>query len=305
MAFDLTPVARRLIGVSLLLVLFGLPLGVEWLSAPEPPAIEATAGARRVISLVPAVTEMIYAMGGGDRLAGVSSFDAYPPGVERLARVGGLLDPDLERIFALRPDLVVIYGSQQDLQEQLDRASIPVFVYRHGGLADVSRTLRDVGSRLGMGEEADRTAAEIELALDAIRTRARGRPRPRTLLVFGRERGVLRAIYASGGRGFLHDLLELAGGEDVLAHVDRENVQAGTELILGLAPEVIIEIHGGDLLNEEEAERERRVWNALPGLPAVRHGRVYILSGQELVVPGPRIVRAAERLAKALHPEVF
>jgi iron complex transport system substrate-binding protein len=300
MAFDLPPLARRLTGASLLALVVGLS-SVDW-SAQRSSEVSAPEGARRVISLVPAVTEMIFEMGGGSRLVGVSSFDAYPPGVERLTRVGGLLDPDLERIFALRPDLVIVYGSQDELRDQLARAKIATFNYRHGGLAEVTGTMRAVGALLGLGAEADQAASTIEKRLEAVRARVAGRPRPRTLLVFGRERGALRAIYASGGRGFLHDLLELAGGDDVLAQIDRENVQTSTELILGLAPEVIIEIHA-DPLSAEEIEKERRVWDALAGVPAVRNGRVHILSGQELVVAGPRVVRAAERLERVLHGE--
>jgi iron complex transport system substrate-binding protein len=302
-AVNLPPVARRAIGATLLLVLLGVPAIIGWLYRPsERSGAPTDAGATRVVSLVPAVTEMIFAVGGGDRLVGVSSFDTYPPDVQRITRVGGLLDPDLERIFALEPDLVVIYGSQDDLRSQLQRAGIAAFVYRHGSLDDVVTTIREIGARLGLREQADRKAAEIERGLDAIRARVAGLPRPRTLLVIGRERGALRAIYASGGRGFLHELLDVAGGADALADVDRENVQASTELILGLSPEVIVELQG-DELTPEEVERERQVWNALPGLPAVQRGRVHILSGQELVVPGPRVVGAAERLARALHPE--
>jgi iron complex transport system substrate-binding protein len=301
MALDLPPLARRIAGVSLLALFVSAALGLAWLSRHETPAAHPEAGARRVVSLVPAVTEMIFAIGGGDRLVGVSSFDTYPPQVDRIARVGGLLDPDLERIFALEPDLAVIYASQEDLQAQLERAGIDAFVYKHGGLADVTKTLREIGAGLDMAAQAETAAAAIEAELDAVRRRVAGRPRPRTLLVIGRERGALRAIYASGGRGFLHDLLGLAGGEDALGHVDRENVQASTELILGLAPETIVELHG-EVLTSEEAERERRVWSALPGLPAVRQGRVYVLSGQELVIPGPRVARAADRLARTLHP---
>jgi iron complex transport system substrate-binding protein len=246
---------------------------------------------------------MIFAIGAGDRLVGVSSFDVYPPEVKRIARVGGLLDPDLERIFALRPDMAVIYGSQLDLQRQLERAGIATYGYRHGGVADVPRVMRELGGRLGVRDSAERAAAGLEAGLQAVRARVAGRPRPRVLLVFGREKGALRSIYASGGRGFLHDLVEIAGGEDVFADIDREAVQATVELILGRAPDVIVEIHGGEELSVAAAAREARVWSALASLPAVRRQRVYVLSGQELVVPGPRLVRAAERLARAIHPD--
>jgi iron complex transport system substrate-binding protein len=121
------------------------------------------------------------------------------------------------------------------------------------------------------------------------------------LVVFGRERGTLRTVYASGGRGFIHDLVETAGGRNVFGDVPRENVQATAELVLAAAPEVIVELRA-DPLPPDEAERERAVWSALAAVPAVRNGRVHLLAGRELVVPGPRLGEAAERLARALHP---
>ena len=110
---------------------------------------------------------------------------------------------------------------------------------------------------------------------------------------------------ASGGYGFLHDLLELAGGADVVGDIPRESVQMSTEMMLARAPEVIIELHYGRSLDQSALESERRVWNALPAIPAVRQGRVHLLMGDEFVVPGPRIVIAAERFARTLHPDAF
>jgi iron complex transport system substrate-binding protein len=132
-----------------------------------------------------------------------------------------------------------------------------------------------------------------------------GRPRPTTLLVFGRDAGALRHIDASGGYGFLHDVLELAGGTDVLGDLNQQSVDVSTEMILRRAPEVIIELHYGESLKSERMDDERNVWNALPSVPAVKNNRVYLLRGDEFVVPGPRIVTAAERFAQALHPESF
>src|SRR3954470_7951392 len=100
------------------------------------PSAQVPARPQRIISLEPALTEMLFAIGAGPQVLAVSSFDEYPPQVRNLERVGALLDPNLERILALKPDLVAIYGSQQDLQTQLTRAGIPVYSYRHTGLAD-------------------------------------------------------------------------------------------------------------------------------------------------------------------------
>ncbi len=257
---------------------------------------------RRVISLVPAVTEMLYAIGAGPQVVAVSSYDQDPPEVRTLPRVGALLDPDVERILSLKPDLVVTYGSQDDLKQQMQRATIPVFDYRHAGLADITQTLRRLGAATGHVAESERVAGDIERRLEAIRARSPGRPPLRTMLVFGRERGALRNIYVSGGRGFLHDMLVVAGGTNVFADVQRESVQATTELVLARAPDVILEVRSADIGSAEDAAREARSWDVLASVPAVRSKRVIVLTGRGLTVPGPRVVEVVEQMYAALHP---
>jgi iron complex transport system substrate-binding protein len=260
---------------------------------------------RRIVSLVPATTEMLFAMGAGDRVAGVSSYDRYPPEVERLPRLGGLLDPNVERLLALKPDLAIVYHTQAELRQQLERAGIPVFPYAHRGLPDIAETIRTLGARIGFDAQARALAERIEAQLGAIRARVAGRPRPTTLLVFGRERGSLRSIDASGGYGFLHDMLDAAGGADALGDITRESVQMSTEMVLARAPEVIIELYYSGSIKPEQLDAERRVWDALASVPAVKNRRVYLLTGDEFVVPGPRIVTAVDRFARTLHPDVF
>lgn len=256
---------------------------------------------RRIVSLVPAVTEMLFALGAGPQVVGVSSYDQDPAEVRQLPRVGALLDPDVERILSLQPDLVVTYGSQTDLKAQLTRASIAVFDYRHAGLADVTSTIRQLGAVTGRADRAETVASDIEQQLARIRARASSGARPRTLLVFGRERRALRNIYASGGRGFLHDMLEAAGGTNVFADIDRESVQATTELILARAPEVILEVRSADVLTAEEAARESASWAPLASVPAVRERRIVVLTGRGLTVPGPRVADVVQRMADALR----
>lgn len=257
---------------------------------------------QRIISLVPATTEMLFAMGAQARIVGVGNYDRFPPEVARFPRVGGLLDPNAEAILALKPDLVIVYDTQTALVQQLKRAGIGIFHYVHKGLPDITQTLRSLGERVGSAAAADAAADRIEERLSAVRARVAGLRRPRTLLVFGREAGALRQINASAGYGFLHDLLELAGGSDVLGDLNRQSVTMSTEMILGRAPEVIIELHYGESPASDRIAAERRVWNGLPSLPAVRDNHVYLMTGDEFVVPGPRVVIAAERFADVLHP---
>lgn len=259
---------------------------------------------RRIISIVPAVTEILFAIGAGPQVVGVSSFDAFPAEVRTLPKVGALIDPDLERMLSLRPDLVAVYGSQTDLVEKLARAQVPVYRYRHAGLADVTDTIRELGTRVGHAVAARTLAAGIEAKLAAIRQKLEGQPRPRTLIVLGRESGALRGIYASGGVGFIHDMVEAAGGRNVFSDVRKEAVQATTELILAARPDVILELRTGSL-SRDELRRETAVWNTVSAVPAVRSGRVILLVDDRTVVPGPRIAEGTEAIARALHPEVF
>jgi iron complex transport system substrate-binding protein len=260
---------------------------------------------RRIVSMVPSTTEMLFEIGCGDRVVGVSNYDHFPPDVEKLPRVGGLIDPNVERLLSLRPDLVIVYDTQVELKRQIERAGIPIYPYRHRNLADITHTMRSLGARVGLKEAADAAAQQIEQRLAAIGIRVARLPRPKTLLVIGRDRGSLRNVDASGGYGFLHDVLEIAGGADVLADMQRQSVMMSTEMILTRAPDVIIELHYGDSVPSDSLDAERSVWNAVPSVPAVKSGRVYLLVGNEFVAPGPRIVIAADRFARTLHPEAF
>ena len=264
----------------------------------------AQAQPRRIVSIVPAVTEMLFAIGAGPRVVGVSSFDKVPAEVETRVRVGALLDPDVERILSLQPDLVVVYGSQDTLKAQLTRARIPLFDYRHAGLAGVFSSLRALGAATGDADAADRLATTLESRIAAVRARVAGRRAPATLLVFGREPGAIRQVHASGGTGFLHDMLAAAGGSNVFADAPRESVQASTELLLTRRPEVILEVRTREM-NPATIDTERSAWQALTSIPAVRAGRILVLSGDHFVVPGPRVADAVEAMARALHPDAF
>ena len=260
---------------------------------------------QRIVSLVPAVTEMIYAMGDGARVAAVSNYDHFPADVARLPKVGGLLDPSVERILAIKPDLVIVYATQQELIERLDRARIPYFNYQHRALPDIMSTIRAVGARIGSAARAEALASGMERALDDIRTQTAALPHPATLLVFERDRASLRNVYASGGYGFLHDMLEIAGGRNVFANVKQQAVQASTEMLISSRPEAIVELVYGDSLKHADLASELRAWDAIASVPAVRAHRIVALTGDEFVVPGPRVVDATRKLARALHPDAF
>ena len=267
-----------------------------------PAAQRSEATPRRIVSLVPALTEMLFAVGAGPQVVGVSSYDAFPPAVKQLPHVGALLNPDTERILSLRPDLVITYGSQSNVETQFARVGIRTYSYRHGGIATVLESLRELAALTGHRAEGERVARDLQDRLDAVRTRVRGRARPRTILVFEHEPRTLRGMFISGGIGFLHEMLEIAGGDDVFADVKAESVQPSVETLIARAPEAIIEIRANA---PKDVEAERRAWQTLTTVPAVRNARIHFLAGEHLVVPGPRIAEGVEAFARVLHPDTF
>ena len=263
--------------------------------------ISLQAEARRVISIIPAATEMLFAMGAGNRVIAIGSYDKFPPESQKLPRVGALIDPNVEQILQMRPDLVVMYGTQTELQRRLERAKIPYYSYVHKGLADITETMRTLGTRVGAEAGANALASRVETQLADIRAQVAKSPRPKTLLVFERERRSLRNIYASGGVGFLHDMLVAAGGADAMGDIPRQSVTMSTEMVLARAPDIIIELrYSKDDMNDADIS----AWNTLSSVPAVKNHRVILLTGEEFVVPGPRVGNATRRLAAAIHPEV-
>lgn len=274
---------------ALLLLVFALAATV---SAQQTPV--------RIVSLIPAVTEMLFAIGAGDQVVGVSTFDTHPKEVAARTRVGGLFDPNFEAILTLRPDLAVVYGSQDELIGRLERANIPMFRYRHAGLGDITDTIRALGQRTGHAAQASSLAGQIEAELNAIRTSVAGRPRPRTLLVFGREEATMRGLYVSGGVGFLHDMLEVAGGTNVMADVKREGLPLSLEQLLARAPDVVLELRATSTWSPARHAREAAAWRMV-SIPAVRSSRVIFLPDDSITIPGPRVGAAVRLIAGALR----
>ena len=248
---------------------------------------------------------MLFDIGAGRQVIGVSRYDTFPRRVMSLPRLGALLDPDYEGILRLMPDLVLTYSSQTELERRLTAGGIRVYSYRHAGIDGAIRTMHNLAALTGHEQEGQAAIQRLQRKLDAVRQRIRGRRPVRTLLVFGRERGTLRQIYAAGGIGFEHEILELAGGINVFAEARRESVQPSIETILTKAPEAIIELHAASSPDASTVKSDHEVWSRLASIPAVRTGHVRPMYGEYLSIPGPRMGEIAEAMARALHPDAF
>jgi iron complex transport system substrate-binding protein len=250
----------------------------------------------RVVSLSPSTTETLFAIGAGDRVVGRSRFCDYPPEALRLPVVGGYVDPSLEAIVALKPDLVV--GARgpggAGLAAKLDALGIATFFPPTDSIDDIDAMIEQMGVKTGLAERARQVAASSRRRRDEIARAVAGEPRVRVLLVFGTT-----PIVVAGPGSFPNEMLALANGENVLTS-GLPYTTLGAERLVLLEPEVIVNAsmtgandRSSGIGPDEPAWRE---------LSAVRQGRVVAIHDDSLLRPGPRIGEGVAVLARALHP---
>lgn len=272
-------------------------------------SLQTVSGAapQRIISGAPSITEMLYAIGLGDRVVGVTEFCHYPVEVRDKPKIGSYLRPSIETILAMKPDLAVILEEHGELQERLRRVGVETLAVSHNDLAGIYASLHAIGERTGASVAARQKVAETQAALEAIEQRAAGLPRRSTMFVVGRSPGTVRDLFCAGSGSFLDDLITIAGGDNIFGEAGQHYPRIPREEILARRPEVVIDMGDmSDTDNVTEAHRLSvgRLWKqAFPDLPAVRHGRVYPVAKDIFVVPGPRVVEAAQTLFRMIHPE--
>jgi iron complex transport system substrate-binding protein len=253
---------------------------------------------RRIVSLVPSVTEALYAIGAEGALVGVTDFCNYPPAARTKQSVGGMLAPSLETIVTLRPDLVVATtaGNREETFAELARLDVPVYVVNPTRLGDVLDLVTRLGALAGREPEAARLVASLRARIDAVGRRVAGRPRPRVLYVLWPEPLIVPA------RGALvSELLALAGADSVTAAGGEGYPRYSLEAAVARAPEVIILASH----STGQGPMARDTWERFTALPAVQSGRVHTVSGDLLHRYGPRVVDGLEQLARLIHPEAF
>jgi cobalamin transport system substrate-binding protein len=249
---------------------------------------------QRIISVVPNVTEMLFAMGLGDKVIGVSDFDHFPSEVEKKERVGGLINPNIEKIIFMHPDLVITYGTQDVLKQNLQSVGIAMFPFVHGNVDHTLQFMLDLGHATGADDQARRIVAEIRKSFDEVRAHAPP-DHPKVLLVTGRTPGTLGSFYSVGRRAFQHDLIEIAGGRNLFGDVDQEAIQPTLEEVISRKPDIIIETLAPPVDPAEVAQRKKD-WETLK----LAKGRIYIEGESYLLVPGPRFGLAAHRLSEII-----
>jgi len=253
---------------------------------------------RRMVSLVPSVTEALFALGAQDLLVGVTDFCDYPPAARRKPSVGGMLAPSLETLVMLGPDLVIATtaGNREETFAQIERLRIPVYLVNPASVADMLDVISRLGALTGHEAAATRLVASLDSRIKAVAARVATRPRPRVLYVLWPE-----PLIVPGRGSLVSELLALAGGDSVTADGAQPYPRFSLEAAVARAPEVILLASHGS----RQGPMARDKWERFSGLPAVKSGKLYTVDGNLLHRYGPRVVDGLETLARLLHPEAF
>ena len=251
----------------------------------------------RVVSLAPNLTEIVFAIGAGDRLVGRTSYCDFPPEAKAVAEVGDTLHPSLERIIALKPQVVLVSTASQleGFTHQLQEHDIAVFVTDPHDLDGVFRSIQQIGDIVGAADKAKQVVNALKARVVIVEEKVKGTTPVRVFYQLSGE-----PLYTAGKDSFINDILRRAGAISVTADVPGAWPKFSAEAALATRPEAIILPTGGSM-----GDANRDVADALKRSPAMLHGRVYKINDDHLVRPGPRAVDGLEETARALHPEVF
>ncbi|MCP4591960.1 MAG: ABC transporter substrate-binding protein [bacterium] len=258
---------------------------------------------QRIIAIAPNTAEIVCELGAADRLVAVSQYCTYPPSLEKLPKIGGPRDLDLEMVIALQPDLVIARGASEALVSLCDAQGIRVYHDPSRALADIEQAIREIGDLLSVTDRATAVLRRMRERLEAIRRAVADRPRPRVLFTT-RNPEQLSSIYTVARGSYLDELIVLAGGENIFGDQDTDYPLVSLEEIIDRRPEVIIESLFGTADSAELRASVAKQWQSVSPIPAVETGRLHILSADYATVPSPRVVLLAADFVRMIHPEV-
>ena len=254
---------------------------------------------RRVVSLAPSITEIIFSIQRQDLLVGVSRFSDYPAAAREITKVGSYVHLDLERIVSLRPDLCIAIkdGNPREIAERLEGMGIPVYAVNPQNLATVLEAISEIGALLNAESQAHHLLEELRGRIHHIdQLVSTAAYRPKVFFQIG-----IAPIVSAGADTFIHELVEYAGGIN-LAQTEKGYPRFSREQVLGLAPEILIitSMARGGLFEEVRSE-----WLGWKNMPAARDGHIYIEDANLFNRPSPRLVEGLELLTRLIHPELF
>ena len=266
---------------------------------------EVHAASQRVISTSPAITEILFAIGAGDRVVGVTDFCNYPKQACRLPSIGGPLNPSTETWITLKPDLIIIQEDSEVIQKNAKIFEIPSLTVSVNNLNNILNSIQIIADSLHMPQAGHQLAIKIKTKIEDYRTHLKKIKPRQVLMLLSDTNDPSRDLYAVGRDTFLNELLTIAGGENVLPDTMARYPKVSKEYIIAKSPEIIIEVGPKSNLSKEETLARKKTWGKFPTLRAVKDDKLYFISADYILIPGPRLLNILDDFTRTIHPELF
>ena len=259
---------------------------------------------KRIISTSPSITEIVFALGLQDRIVAVTDFCTYPEEACHLPSVGGVLNPDIETIVSLTPDLIIHQSDSAKMEKNIKSLGIPTLSIKVRTISDIFESINRLGKELNCQETAKKLLLLLEGKINSYKQRLLGRSPKKVLLLLGDSSDPARDLYAVGPGTFLNELLVLSGGINILKNSKAQYPKLSKEFIIEQSPEIIIEAGPNSNLPQKEIDYRVEQWNRFPTIQAVKDKRIHFISADYILIPGPRLVKILEKFAKVIHPDL-
>lgn len=259
---------------------------------------------QRIVSLSPGVTEILFAIGAGDRVVGVTEFCNYPEKAKSLPRIGGLLNPSYESIITLKPDLIIHQPNKHKIKNFVEKLGIHNLPISMLSFAEIFSSIKEIGVAVHRENAADALIQSMQAKIDFHRERLANVSQKSVLLILGISNDSMREVYGVGPKTFLGEMLALAGGNNILDETQAQYPKVSKEFIIHESPEIIIEIGRTDILTEESSKKRRKEWQKFSTIRAVKNQDIHMIGADYILIPGPRLVNIIELFVKAIHPEI-
>lgn len=264
---------------------------------------EETGMPGRIISLSPNVTEILFALGLGDRVVGVTDVCKYPLEARGKPHVGTFPMPNIEQIVMLKPDLIILLPSYGETIDKFESLGLRMLVVKNDSIQDVLKSIQEIATVTGADEAAEALNDEMTQKLERLREQRESRARRRVLFVVGKNPGTLQQMYAVGPGTFLDEMLQAAGGANILADAPSFYPIVSKEEIIARDPEVILDASIGESPSEEQRRINIQLWNRLQTVSAVKHQRIYFIGDSQITIPGLRIPENINYLMRLIYQD--
>jgi iron complex transport system substrate-binding protein len=261
-------------------------------------SINISPSPKRIVSIAPGITETLYALGLADKIVGVTSFCNWPPSALQKQRIGGFINPSIEQIVSLKPDLIIATadGNRQDTVRQLERIGLPVYVTSPSDTNGILRSISRLGEITARKSAAATLVRQLQKRLSNIEAQIRHKSKPRVFFQIG-----LEPLITIGGRTLINEVIERAGGVNIASNDTARYPRYSPEGIMAGSPDVIL---FAPMANDKEFTAVKKFWQKFEGVPAVKNNRIYPIDTDLISRASPRIVDAIETMALIFHPEI-